>query len=58
MNAKTRIQGACKRCKYAYLYYGGGKGTATGVRCVSRNGRVKHVPKEPKDCRWFTPKEM
>ena len=53
MSTKTRIRGACKLCKWAHLYYGGGKGIPTAVKCTQRNGRIKHPPKEPKDCKWF-----
>lgn len=57
MSANTRIRGACKLCRLSYLYYGGGKGNVTGVRCVAKNGRVKNPPKKSKDCKWFEPKE-
>jgi len=54
MSTRTRIRGACKLCKGATLYYGGrSSDSPTGVWCIGRNGRVKHPPKRPEDCKWF-----
>ena len=53
MSNNTRIRGACKLCKGSSLFYGGGSDKPTGVWCIGKNGRVKHPPKEPKDCKWF-----
>lgn len=52
-----KIRGLCKRCTHSYTYYGNkdsnGKRIATGVWCVSRNGKVRNPPKK---CNMFNMK--